>query len=570
MLFLATALAAGLAASPVGNGAAANALASTPDPTALTVDRESRRAVISFFDRVYRKALETPANWTGSVQSCTPGETDPAYRRSTLSMVNYFRAMAGLPGDVVLDESLSRKAQEAALMMIANARLSHFPPTSWRCYTADGAAAAGKSNIALGQAGAEAVVGYMRDSGSSNTAVGHRRWILFPPQRRMGTGSTDARNGLFAGSNTLWVIADFGDRPSAPEWVSWPPAGIVPVALVFERWSLSRGALPGAEFGGAEVVMKQGNRSIPVRVLPVRNGFGDNTLVWEPQGLSLAAGQRDQTIRVLIRNVAVDGVQQDVEYSVTVIDPARTLVAQSGLGLYAPAAGNVSLIEKITSSPELTRYRLGPRRPGRLPVAGDWYEDGRDVVALYDQSKATFLFEPSALTRSRIPMLRFRNQSAGWRPLAGNWDGKHGATVGLYNPETAQFILKTANRSNAKTIRFKFGRRGANWLPVAGDWDGDGGDSIGLYNPEGGRFLLKNINRPGRADIAFRFGPKSSSRIPVAGDWDGNGVDTVGLYDPASGRFWLKTKNRARAKAITLRVKPDGRQRLPLAGNWDP
>jgi len=140
--------------------------------------------------------------------------------------VNYFRAMAGLPA-VSHEAVKNAKSQQAALMMTANGMLNHVPPPSWICYSADGAEAAGKSNLAS-LPGPPAVALYMFDPGGGNTAVGHRRWILYPRQVELGTGSTD-------NANDLWVIGTFGSRPATPEIVAWPPVGFVPYQLVYPR-----------------------------------------------------------------------------------------------------------------------------------------------------------------------------------------------------------------------------------------------------------------------------------------------------------------------------------------------
>ena len=68
---------------------------------------------------------------------------------ATLRRINYFRAMAGIP-NVTLSASLSTKAQAAALIMEASNKLSHTPSTSFKCYTAVGAEAAGSSILASG------------------------------------------------------------------------------------------------------------------------------------------------------------------------------------------------------------------------------------------------------------------------------------------------------------------------------------------------------------------------------------------------------------------------------------
>lgn len=103
--------------------------------------------------------------------------------------------MAGVPADIKINLSWSADNQQAALLMIANGQLNHYPPPSWTCAStnAAGVAAASKSNIALGMYGADSIDGYMVDPGSGNAAAGHRRWILYPYTMKMGTG------GVWAG-----------------------------------------------------------------------------------------------------------------------------------------------------------------------------------------------------------------------------------------------------------------------------------------------------------------------------------------------------------------------------------
>ena len=284
----------------------------------------TRQDVVSLYNNQYVSAFDAVANWSGNLGNCDAGTTSSDYKNSTLQTINYFRAMAGLPL-VSLDSGLNAKAQKAALMMIAEANLSHSPSESWACYTVDGAQAAGKSNLALGNHGPAAIVAYMRDSGGGNTAVGHRRWILYPRQVVMGTGSTDARNGFFSGSNALWVISSFGPRPLNPEQISWPPQGYVPYQVVYPRWSFSLNSFPGADFREATVEMKQGETMIKVEVLTVSNGFGNNTLVWEPDGLVFGPSMADKTLTITVKNVIIEGSPRTFTYDVTVIDPNKTV-----------------------------------------------------------------------------------------------------------------------------------------------------------------------------------------------------------------------------------------------------
>jgi hypothetical protein len=174
--------------------------------------------------------------------------------------------MGGLPADVILDSGWNAKCQAAALMMSAQGQLSHYPDASWACYSEDGKDAAGHSNLA-GCAGPEAIEAYMHDWGDSNYFVGHRRWILYPPQKVMGTGSVPATsvNGTYHfAANALWVVGGFGTRPAAPEWVAWPPDGYVPYPVVYPRWSFS---YPGADFSRASVAMSQSGSPVPLVTL---------------------------------------------------------------------------------------------------------------------------------------------------------------------------------------------------------------------------------------------------------------------------------------------------------------
>lgn len=201
--------------------------------------------------------------------------------------------------------------------MIANGMLSHTPPPSWTCFTLDGSEAASNSNIAIGGDGPTAVDLYMEDDGDVNEPVGHRRWLLFPSQETMGTGSVTASNGFFFGANAIWVIGGFGGGASQP--AAWPPEGFVPFQVVYDRWSYSR---PNGDFSGATVTMTQDGNPVVVDVLPIQNGFGDNTLVWEPRITKGFPGGDDQSFTVRIEDVVVNFVPQTIAYTVTVIDPS--------------------------------------------------------------------------------------------------------------------------------------------------------------------------------------------------------------------------------------------------------
>ncbi len=296
------------------------------------VDLNDRAAVSALYQAIYLTALETPPGWTGDLGTCDPGRTSAEYDVATLAMVNFFRALAGLPSDVGFDPDLDAKCRLAALMMIAEGKISHQPPPDWACYSAAGAEAAAHANLAIGEHGPAAIVGYMRDGGAGNEAVGHRRWLLYPPQRTMGAGSTAATHDLFHGSNALWIMGEFGPRASGPEWVAWPPQGYVPWELVFERWSFS---IHQADFSAARVSMSRNGEIIQLTQLAPQSGYGDNTLVWEPALGADSETGREAIYQVRIENVRQGGQARSYEYEVRAFDPKTAQARTAAAGWWA-------------------------------------------------------------------------------------------------------------------------------------------------------------------------------------------------------------------------------------------
>ena len=220
--------------------------------------------------------------WTGSVSGGVAGATSAAFKEDVRRRINFYRALSTLPADITFDATKSAKDQEAALMFARNGQLSHTPPSNWTYYTANAAEAAGASNIALGTYG-PGLDAYMRDDGSNNIIVGHRRWLHYSQAHFMATGDVPAQSP-YNSSNAIWVIGDFKAAPT-PKFVAWPNRGYAPFGLIPARWSLS---YPG-DFGAATVTMTQGATSIPTTVISrTDNGYGDNTLVWAPSGLTAA------------------------------------------------------------------------------------------------------------------------------------------------------------------------------------------------------------------------------------------------------------------------------------------
>jgi hypothetical protein len=286
------------------------------------IDTGNRGAVVQLFNDVYVPTTGVAANWTGSLSSCTAGVTSTAYKDATIRRVNYYRAMARLPGTVASDDALTPDYQKAALMTAANGG-NHNPPPTSQCYSPEGAAVVTLNNLASGTAGAEAIARYIDDAG--NDSVGHRRWVLFPRQQTTATGSVMGTG--VTPSNVLKVIGDWGTRPPTPEFVAWPPPGFVPYQILPSASKLWSFSMPSADFSTATVVVTKGGVVVATSPVPLVAGFGDNTLVWRVAGISYGAPAQDESYDVTVANVTIAASPRSFSYRVTVIDPAVAVPA---------------------------------------------------------------------------------------------------------------------------------------------------------------------------------------------------------------------------------------------------
>ena len=286
------------------------------------INAASRSEVVARWSDTYFD--NTAFSWTGSVSGCAAGDTPTPFKLAVLRRLNYYRAMAGLPGNLMLDLTFSAKAQRAALMMDAADSLSHAPATNWPCYSADGAEAAGKSNLAYSSFPNRSVAiidGYITDRGANNFAAGHRRWILYSRLATVGTGDAPQ-------ANALWILGAGTTGAAASKiGVPWPPSGFMPRPLQAptDRFSYS---CPGASFGNATVAMRGDSGQAIATHIESRtdNGYGDNTLVWSIDTSASPSsgwdrGVADTAVTIDIAGITNCAAGAATSYSVTFITP---------------------------------------------------------------------------------------------------------------------------------------------------------------------------------------------------------------------------------------------------------
>ncbi|WP_188695541.1 CAP domain-containing protein [Silvimonas amylolytica] len=306
------------------NGSA-NTASSTPTTTAagtafVPIDTSNRAEVLAHYQYDFLPLQSTAFSWTGNVSQCNAGDTPLNYKNAVVRLVNYYRAMAGLPGNVTLSLDLSAQAQQAALMMDANSTLDHNPPATWACYTATGATAAGSSNLSLGTPWLNQGIGgirlYVTDQGI--TTLGHRRWVLYSRLVLVGSGDTPR-------ADALWVVGNDGPAYTPANGIAWPPPGYVPIDNhIFEpasmQWSFS---YPDADFSSATVSMTDdtGNTVVLANVGELDPGYGDNTIGWNISSTGWNRSPADTRLNVSISHVMIGGVAQSFSYSVIFVSP---------------------------------------------------------------------------------------------------------------------------------------------------------------------------------------------------------------------------------------------------------
>lgn len=317
---------ADIGAPPVGTPGAPKAGVRTWS-SGLFIDPASREASRVLFRSVYASSVGVASGFTGDVETGVAGDTTAAFKDATIKRINYYRAMAGVPADIEHEAKYAALAQKAALIMAANQQLSHAPPKEWKHWSEDGAQGAGKSNLGLGDVGPYAIDSYLLDPGNNNTRVGHRKWVLSPGTRNMGSGDVEAHAGK-SPANALYVIdSSPGAFTTRDPWIAWPPRGYVPYQTVFPRWSF---AVDGADFSAATVTLTRDGAPLAVTVQSRNEGPGFPAIVFVPSGFStegwgaMPRPTKDVRFDVRIDGVLVSGKARSYSYTTIAFEPAVT------------------------------------------------------------------------------------------------------------------------------------------------------------------------------------------------------------------------------------------------------
>ena len=293
----------------------------------FVVNTDSREEVRDFYNAIFPTSDNVPQGSTADVSGCTPGHNSNAFQQAELRRINCFRAMAGLPAAIYLDPVDNWGSQQMAVLQSANNVLDHNPTNTYDCYNTFAAMYAG-GDQSLGADGAQATTDFIWDFGAKNNEVGHRRWLLYPPEIVMGLGDVPGTPG-HAAANLTYVFdpASFGARPATRQpYVAWPPEGFVPYQVVYPYWSFG---LSNADLSAATITMTSNGVPVTTIIQPYQTGFGENTLVWVPMGLDATTegtafpfNGTDTVYSVTVSNINLGGAIISYSYNITAFDPA--------------------------------------------------------------------------------------------------------------------------------------------------------------------------------------------------------------------------------------------------------
>lgn len=325
------------------------------------VDTSNKAAVTEAYTNYFCPADGIDPEWSGDLSSGEQEGVSAEFLQATLDRLNFYRVMAGLPGNVKLSESLNVTAQDAALFLSSNPNLSSFedmpnvcyrfgldcsnPEGKFRHYSPDSRSAV-EDGISILQGDAAdalhiAMLGDWEDGYVMNVNANNypymRREILEPNLSEVGVGSVElshlhyfVRTSTYGMKERASGIIIPGDTFEALETplkpIAWPPAGYVPYHFLGPVWSIR---IPGANFSTAYISVStdsdQLNSNQEITLLPRNDSAPFDTLAWNMNAgfrrVGNSPGIGERKYKVSISGIYYQGAFIDYEYEVIEYDP---------------------------------------------------------------------------------------------------------------------------------------------------------------------------------------------------------------------------------------------------------
>ncbi|HEV3167097.1 MAG TPA: FG-GAP-like repeat-containing protein [Isosphaeraceae bacterium] len=158
--------------------------------------------------------------------------------------------------------------------------------------------------------------------------------------------------------------------------------------------------------------------------------------------------------------------------------------------------------------------------PGDVPVPGNYLGTGKNEVAVYRPSTATWYSLAFGAIQFGAP---------GDVPVPGDYDGDGKTDLAVYRPSTGQWFIR---ESTSGPVYQPFGAPGM--IPVLADYDGDGKTDIAVFDPRTATWYVLGSTV---GAFSFQFGAPGLD-LPIPGDYTGAGHASFAVYRPGSA-LWL-------------------------------
>ncbi|MFH1051448.1 MAG: CAP domain-containing protein [bacterium] len=262
-----------------------------------------------------------------SIDNCYEGTLTYAEKMKALDRLNFIRAIHGLP-EVGYNPDKDIAVQKSAIIAVANKTLTHYPDSTFKCYTKIGDTACGQSNLHISYysslstvwSSAASIDGWINEKYS--TSIGHRRWFLSPFLKNVAFGRVDwitAKGEYWIGS-TMWVWDNDGPTESNVEYIACPyhdyPSSALDTNLFLSFsvlmnksnwWSNDK-----VDFSTATIQVNDDNQT----TYSVLNISSDNLFSGLPNNLQWKVSnlKRNTRYNITISNVDVNGQKKNYEY----------------------------------------------------------------------------------------------------------------------------------------------------------------------------------------------------------------------------------------------------------------
>lgn len=264
-----------------------------------------------------------------NVDDCYEGVLKMSEKQKALNRLNYFRQIHNLPL-IEYNTTWDKGTQKSALISVANKTLSHFPPTTYKCYTPLGDTACQQSNLHISWSSnfsqpwnsELSIDGWINEEFSSS--IGHRRWFLSPFLKTVSFGRVDwiSTKGEYIVGTTMHVFDSQGPANTQIEFVACPfhdypstafkPGLILSFTAIPDKSNWFAQANKSVDFSKANIqVTDESGNPLQVNDQTFDNiNYGvPNSLEWRVNGL-----QFNKKYNVTISNAKVNGQFKEYTY----------------------------------------------------------------------------------------------------------------------------------------------------------------------------------------------------------------------------------------------------------------